>query len=95
MVNWLHQHRFSYKSPARVPAKCDPEQQASFVKAYQQLKDSLPENAVILFGDGVHPTMETKLSGGWIRTSINKPIKTGASRTQLHAHESICWVPST
>lgn len=84
IITWLHRHRFSYKSPARVPAKCDPEQQAAFIREYQQLKDSLPDDAVILFGDGVHPTMETKLSGGWIRTGTNKPLKTGASRTRVN-----------
>lgn len=84
MVTWLNQHSFSYKSPARVPAKCDPEQQKVFIREYCQLKESLPDDAVILFGDGVHPTMETKLSGGWIKTGTNKPIKTSASRTRIN-----------
>lgn len=84
MISWLHQHRFSYKSPARVPAKCDSAQQEVFIREYQQLKDTLPNDAVILFGDGVHPTMETKLSSGWIRRGKNKPIKTGASRTRVN-----------
>ena len=83
MVAWLHQHRFSYKAPASVPAKCNPEQQDVFIREYHQLRGSLPDT-VILFGDGVHPTMNTKLSGGWIRTGTNKPVKTGASRTRVN-----------
>ena len=84
MINWLHEHRFSYKYPARVPAKCDPAEQEVFIREYLQLKDTLPDDTVILFGDGVHPTINTKLSSGWIRTGKNKPIKTGASRTRVN-----------
>ena len=37
----------------------------------------------ILFGDGVHPTMATKITYGWIRTGTRKPIATTSSRTRL------------
>ena len=89
MITWLHQHGFSYKAPARVPAKADPEQQQTFIREYDQLKDSLPDNAVILFGDGVHPAMEAKLSAGWIKTGTNQPIKTTASRTRINLFGAI------
>ena len=83
-MHWLHQHGFSYKTPAKVPAKSDQERQESFIAGYQKLKDLLPDDAVILFGDGVHPTMQTKVTHGWIETGDNKPIQTTASRTRLN-----------
>ena len=95
MVAWLHQHKFSYKAPARVPAKSDSEQQKAFIRDYNKLKDSLPDDAVILFGDGVHPTMETKLSAGWIKTGVNKPVKTTASRTRINLFGAINLVDLT
>ncbi len=84
MVNWLHENNFSYKSPAKVPAKADLVLQAEFIEEYKSLKSNMSEDTVILFGDGVHPTMQTKVSHGWIATGKNKPIATTASRTRLN-----------
>lgn len=39
---------------------------------------------MILFGDGVHPSMETKITCGWIRAGKFKEIKTTASRTRIN-----------
>lgn len=38
----------------------------------------------ILFGDGVHPTMATKVAYEWIPTGTRKPIATTASRTRMN-----------
>ena len=64
MVSCLHQHGFSYKLPIAVPAKFNLRLQKDFIHEYHRLKDSLPDDAVILFGDGVHPIMGTKLFAG-------------------------------
>lgn len=84
MTSWLKNHKFSYKQPKVIPAKADPIEQEIFVKKYEQLKKTAPANEPILFIDGVHPTMSTKIEYGWIRTGKDKPIKTTASRTRLN-----------
>jgi len=84
MINWLHQHNYSFKQPAKVPSKADPALQAAFIKEYLKIKASLPNYGVLLFGDGVHPTMQTKVSHGWIATGKNKSIPTTASRTRVN-----------
>lgn len=84
MISWLHKHNFSYKKPNRVPAKADKSKQTEFMESYKKLKDTLGKDDVILFGDGVHPSMETKVSAGWIRTGKHKELKTTASRTRLN-----------
>ena len=89
MVSWLHYNGFSYKSPARIPAKADKGKQAEFVQKYEDLKSNLPDDAVILFGDGVHPSMQTKLSHGWIATGKAKSLQTTASRTRLNLFGAI------
>ena len=38
----------------------------------------------IVFMDGFHPTMATKVSYGWIRKERDKPIGTTASRTRMN-----------
>jgi transposase len=84
MTSWMHNHDFSFKKPKEMPAKADPAKQEAFIQAYEKLLTETPENEPILFGDGVHPTMATKVTYGWIRTGLNKPIKTTASRTRVN-----------
>jgi len=89
MTQWLHRTKFSYKKPKGVPAKADAKAQAEFVKYYKRLLKKTPKNEPIEFGDGVHPTMATKVSYGWIRKGSNKLIATNASRTRLNFFGSI------
>ncbi|MCA6393170.1 MAG: IS630 family transposase [Cytophagales bacterium] len=89
MTAWLHANGFSYKFPKGMPAKADAEKQAEFIKAYEDLLDTTPENEPIEFGDGVHPSMATKVSYGWIRRGQNKPISTTASRTRMNLFGSL------
>lgn len=91
MTKWLHHHKFSYKKPKGTPAKADPEKQAEFIEFYENLLNTTNENEPIEFGDGVHPTMATKVTYGWIRQGRKheKPIATTASRTRLNLMGSI------
>lgn len=84
MTSWLHNHGFSYKKPKATPAKADPEKQEAFIQFYEKLLRETPEDEPILFGDGVHPTMATKVTYGWIKTGTSKPIATTASRTRMN-----------
>jgi hypothetical protein len=67
---------------------------------YETLLNTLPEDESIEFGDGVHSTMATKITWGWIRKGTDKPIDTTASRTrinllgsgELRDHEGHHWV---
>lgn len=89
MQKWLAAHQFSYKYLKGVPAKADPEKQAAFITYYEALKENTPANEPIEFADGVHPTMATKITAGWIRTGVNKTIETTASRTRINIFGSI------
>lgn len=89
MTQWLHRQGFSYKKPKGTPAKADPQKQAEFIAYYENLLNTLPEDEPVEFGDGVHPTMATKITYGWIRTGTDKPISTTASRTRINLMGSI------
>ena len=84
MTSWMHSHGFSYKKPKGTPAKADPVKQEAFIKEYEKLMTTTPEYEPILFGDGVHPTMATKVTYGWIKKGTSKPIATTASRTRMN-----------
>lgn len=89
MTKWLHHQEFSYKMPKGVPSKADAVKQAEFIAEYEDLRKTLSENEPIEFADGVHPTMATKISYGWIRKGKSKPIETTASRTRMNLFGSI------
>lgn len=89
ITKWLKANKFSYKNPKGVPAKADPEKQTAFITYYEGLKKNTPTNEPIEFGDAVHPTMATKVTAGWIRIGVDKPIETTASRTRINVFGSI------
>ena len=84
MNKWLHRHGFSYKKPKGYPHKACLEEQAQFIKYYSDLKANLPIEDGIMFMDSCHPSMATKLSYGWIKKGLSKPIETTASRTRIN-----------
>jgi len=89
MTKLLHRIGFSYKKPKGTPHKADPEKQADFIQYYGELIDTTPADEPILFGDGVHPTMATKVTYGWIKKGTDKLIPTTASRTRVNLFGSL------
>ena len=89
MTKLLHRIGFSYKQPKGTPHKADPEKQAGFIKYYERLIENTPIDEPILFGDGAHPTMATKVSYGWIKRGQDKLIPTTASRTRVNLFGSL------
>ena len=84
LQKWLHRNGFSYKQFKGVPHKYDQEKQDYFIAEYNELKASVASDEPILFMDATHPTQSTKVSCGWIRTGVDKPIETTGSRTRLN-----------
>jgi len=81
---WLHRNGFSYKKPKGYPYKADKEKQEEFIAKYDKLKANLSPKDGILFMDACHPSMATKVTHGWIKKGIDKPIETTASRTRMN-----------
>jgi transposase len=84
MTKWLKTHGFRYKQPKATPAKADVRLQEAFIETYLKLLEDTPAHDPILFIDAVHPTMATKISCGWIKKGVDKPIATTASRTRVN-----------
>lgn len=84
MTKWLHHHNFRYKKPHAVPARADSEKQAAFMLKYNELKNSLKADEIILFGDSVHPQHQTRLAYGWIKKGVRKGEKMTACQKRLN-----------
>lgn len=84
MHDWLLKHKFSYKKPKGIPAKANHLGQEDFIKRYNELKANLNPGEIILFMDSTHPTQETKITYGWIRTGVEKLVATTASGKRVN-----------
>lgn len=81
ITKWLHDQGFTYKKPKGAPKKVNEQAQLDFIQDYEYLRSL---GAPIYFIDGVHPTMATKISGGWIKKGSNKEVKTTGSRSRIN-----------
>lgn len=91
---WLKRHGFSYKKPSLVPGKANREKQEQWIGEYEKLKDSLRGNETICFMDGVHPTHNTQLSYGWIKTGVRKEIASNSGRSRLNLSGAVDLITS-
>lgn len=82
--NWLISHGFSYKKPAIVPGKANPEAQEKWIDEYNKLKSNLSSDEAICFVDGVHPTHNVIVAYGWIKKGVRKEIATNSGRSRLN-----------
>jgi transposase len=80
----LHRLGFVYKQTTLIPGKLDEQAQAAFKKQYEKLRDKLPKNEVILFGDGVHPSHNVHATKAWVKKGQDKQVPTNTGRKRLN-----------
>ena len=56
LIALLHRLGMEHRKPQSVSRKLDPDKQAGFIKAYEDLLNHLADDEAALFGDAVHPT---------------------------------------
>ncbi len=85
VYSWLQAHGFSYKKPKTIPKNADPLEQAEFIQEYEKLMNSAAlEGEIVLFGDSVHPSQQTRLGYGWYHKKTAKPLETTAGRKRIN-----------
>lgn len=80
----LHRLGFVYKQTTLVPGKLDEVKQAAFVKTYEELRDNLPADEAIMFGDGVHPSHNVHATKAWVKKGQDKQVPTNTGRKRLN-----------
>lgn len=81
---WLKNNNFTYKKPKLVP-RADPELQKQFIEDYERLLNKASiDNTPVLFGDGVHPSQQTRPAFGWIKKGKDKVIEVNGARKRLN-----------
>lgn len=75
---------FVYKKTTLIPSKYDEVRQAQYKTAYEVLEQTLGDNELILFVDGVHPQHNTTCTSAWIKRGETKEIKSNTGRKRVN-----------
>lgn len=89
LTKLLHRLGFVYKQVTLIPGKLNEEAQAAFVQEYQELKDNLKTDELIVFADGVHPSHNVHTTRAWIKKGQEKPIPTNTGRKRLNINGAL------
>jgi hypothetical protein len=86
LIALLHRLGMEHRKPKAVSRKLDPDKQAAFIKAYEDLLNHLDADEAVLFADAVHPTHEVRPVGCWAPkdTPVAVPQTSGRQRLNIH-----------
>ena len=86
LVALLHRLGMEHRKPQAVSRKLDPDKQAAFIQAYENLLNQIGDDEAVLFGDAVHPTHAVRPVGCWgpKDQTIAVPQSSGRQRLNIH-----------
>ncbi len=85
----LHRLGFVYKQTTLIPGGLDEVAQAAWLKGYEELRDNLPKNEIIVFGDGVHPEHNVHAAKAWVKKGQDKQVPTNTGRKRLNINGAL------
>jgi len=89
LIALLHRLGMEHRKPKAVSRKLDPEKQAGFIKAYEDLLNHLDPDEAVLFADAVHPTHAVRPVGCWAPKDTPIAVAQTSGRQRLNIHGAI------
>jgi transposase len=89
LIALLHRLGMEHRKPKAVSRKLDPEKQAAFIKAYEDLLNHMGDDEAVLFGDAVHPTHAVRPVGCWGPKDTQIAVEQTSGRQRLNIHGAI------
>ena len=89
LIALLHRLGMEHRKPKAVSRKLDPEKQAAFIRAYEDLLTHLADDEAVLFGDAVHPTHAVRPVGCWAPKHTPVAVEQTSGRQRLNVHGAI------
>ena len=88
VVDLLNRIGFTYKQTTCIPCEADSEKQETFLLQLDTLLEQTIDNeSVVYFADGVHPTHNTRSTHAWIEKGTQRlqPTLSGRDRVNINA----------
>jgi hypothetical protein len=89
LVALLHRPGIEYRKPTAISRKLDPVKQTAFIKRYQDLRNQLPADEVVMFGDAVHPTHAVLPVGCSSPKEVRVAVEENSGQDRLIVHGAI------
>ena len=89
LIALLHRLGMEHRKPKALSRKLDPQKQAAFIKAYEDLLNHLGADEAVLFGDAVHPTHAVRPVGCWAPKDVPIAVAQTSGRQRLNIHGAI------
>jgi len=89
LVALLHRLGMEHRKPKAVSRKLDPDKQAGFIAAYEDLLNHLADDEAVLFGDAVHPTHAVRPVGCWAPRDLPIAVAQTSGRQRLNIHGAL------
>jgi transposase len=89
LIALLHRLGMEHRKPKATSSKLDPEKQAAFIKAYENLLNHLADDEAVLFADAVHPTHAVRPVGCWGPKDTKIVVEQTSGRQRLNIHGAI------
>jgi transposase len=85
LIALLHRLDMGHHKPKAVSSKLDPDKQAAFIKAYENLLNQIGDDEAVLFGDAVHPTHAVRPGGCWAPKDTPVAVEQRRPETTEHS----------
>ena len=89
LIALLHRLGMEHRKPKAVSRKLDPQKQAAFIKAYEDLLNHLGDDEAVLFADAVHPTHAVRPVGCWAPKDTAVAVAQTSGRQRLNIHGAV------
>jgi transposase len=89
LIALLHRLDMEHRKPKTVSRKLDPQKQAAFIEAYEDLLNQLEADEAVLFADAVHPTHAVLPVGCWAPKDTPIAVAQTSGRQRLNIHGAI------
>jgi hypothetical protein len=89
LIALLHRLGMEHRKPKTVSRKLDPEKQATFIRAYEDMLNYLDADEVVLFADAVNPTHAVLPVGRWATKDTPIAAAQTSGRQRLNIHGAI------
>ena len=89
LIALLHRLDMEHRKPKTVSRKLDPQKQAAFIRAYEDLLNHLDADEAIVFVDAVHPTHAVRPVGCWAPKDTPIAVTQTSGRQRLNIHGAI------
>ena len=84
MCDLLHRIGFVDKKTKQLPMKVNEAAQTEFIAQFEKMQKSKEADEVHYFMDGVHPTLNSETSYGWIEKGTEQQVLSNSGRTRMN-----------